>query len=229
MYTGQSEDNWFNKRYRSKIAQNPVVRSVFYLHWDGDAASDYLSSDKFSSLKIEIDRYDECMISDDMLDDIEAELNRIIEKPNGIIFEESDIFSLANSEYSIEEVLAIKERYQYKSSSGSEAVIHFLCLNKYADDPSNIGLTLMEDGLVIFWQKIKELSSNNPDSLKLFVVSTVLHEIGHQVGIGHVEDESCLMAAFVERPGNARGALKNIPTSFCQGELDTVEQIRESL
>ncbi|MBU2228867.1 hypothetical protein KJ810_00500 [Patescibacteria group bacterium] len=228
-YTGQDEENWFNTHYRSKIAQYPLMRSLFYLHWDGDAKSDYLTSNRFSSLKIEIDRYEECLLTDEMFDAIEKGIEKVVQKPGGIAFEESNIFSLTKNEYTVEELLAIKETYKDKSSSRNEATIQLVCVNGYADDPSNIGLTLMEDGIGIFWQTIKELASNNPDSLEPYVVSTVLHEFGHQIGMGHIEDDECLMAAFVERPGNAKGALKKIPVFFCYEELKSVEQIRESL
>jgi predicted Zn-dependent protease len=225
----QLEENWFNPHYRTKVAQYPLMRTLFYLHWDGDAKSDYLLSKKYKSLKVEIDRSEDCRLTQEMLDEIEIGIEAVMQKPGGITFEDSDIFSLSKENYTVDEILAIKEKYNSNSSDGSEAKIHILCMNRYADEPLNIGLTLEEDGMVIFWQTMKKLASNNPDSLKLYVVSTVLHEIGHQVGLKHVENEKCLMVAFVERPGNAKGALKKIMTSFCEEELEAVEQIRESL
>ena len=44
-------DNWFNNNFREKLVRYPIMRTFFNLHWDGDAKTDYSSSNKFTSLR----------------------------------------------------------------------------------------------------------------------------------------------------------------------------------
>jgi predicted Zn-dependent protease len=230
-YFGNAEqkDNWFNNNFREKFVRYPVARDFFNLHWDGDARSDYLLSDEFTGLRIEIDHHDECVISQDVLDKFVSEVEQVIQKPGGVTITRSNEVPLAKDSYNREEIRAIASLYQNYSAKGDEAVLYVLCLNTYDEQPSNIGLTVHEDGIVIFSNAIKKITSNNPATFDSYLISTILHEFGHQLGLDHINSAHCIMAPYVESPGNAAGALQLVPTRYCSEELKAIEEIKDSL
>jgi len=199
------------------------------LHWDGDAKTDYLLSDRFTSLKIEIDHYDQCQWSQDIIDRFRLEIEQVIDKPGGVTVVQSNIIPLAKESYNRNEIRALANRYQNFSAKGDEAVLYVLCLNEYDEQPSNIGLTVYEDGVVIFWNTIRKLVADNPATLSAYITSTILHEFGHQLGLDHIDYYHCIMSESVESPGNAAGALKTIPVTYCAEELEIIAEIKDSL
>jgi len=220
------ENNWFNRKFRAGFVYYPILRSVFNLHWDGDARSDYLSNKKFKKLLIEIDRYTNCQFSQKNIENIKSEIAPVVQKPLGVEIREDDIFDLSQSSLSREDLQQIIKKYKDNKAKNSQAVFYIICLNGFKDAPTNIGLSSGEDGAVIFWDEMKEISSENPASFDLFFESTVLHEFGHQVGLEHSNEPECLMNERVESPGNAAGALSEIPTKFCPQELQQIENLR---
>ncbi|MBU0598109.1 matrixin family metalloprotease [Patescibacteria group bacterium] len=219
----ENQDNWFNDSWRSKFSRYPFLRTIIGLHWDGDALSDYLMPEKMDSLVIEFDRYENCDIDIDLQEQLVQEISRVIDKPGGITFKEDDYYILNQPSYSREEIRELAKIHQDYRSKAGVAVLYIMCMNKSADYPTNIGLTVHENGIVIFQEAIRELTKNNRATHDIYIVSTILHEFGHQLGLDHVEDRDCLMTERVESPGNALGALSLIPDSFCPIEVRMIQ------
>ncbi|MFA5135663.1 MAG: hypothetical protein WC505_07825 [Patescibacteria group bacterium] len=223
-----NEANWFNSSWRGAFSRIPLLRTIFLLHWDGDARANYLLSDPHTSLRIEIDAYDQCVFSDNILATVIEEIEKVTGKYDAVTVTESDTIPLTNTRYTSKEIRGIKERYQTFKTEGSEAVLYVLCINEYDEAPTNIGHTVQEDGVVVFWEKISRLVKTNHALLEDYVASTILHEFGHQIGMKHVESPWCIMDEAIEAPP-ADVRLNYIPTSYCDEELEAVQKVRESL
>jgi len=223
------QDNWFNNEYRESFTQYKYLRDVLGLHWDGDAKADYLLNKKYTKLRIEVDRYDGCGISANAISSFVSVIEPIIDKPGEITITMNDTIPLGFESYDSEQIRALTDRYKGFSTRGDEAVLYILCLNKYSEAPSNIGLTVFEDGIILFWEAIAELVQNNQDIIDSYVISTLLHEFGHQLGVDHVENPQCIMAASVENPAPVNGAVSRAATEYCEEELAVIQKVKDSL
>lgn len=223
-----NEANWFNKTWREKFSRVPFFRTIFLLHWDGDARANYLLSDPFTSLRIEIDKYDQCDFSENVITQVVQEIESITGKYGMVTVTESDTIPLAKGQYTSDEIRGMKQRYQDFKSGGGEVALYILCINEYEEIPTNIGHTTQEDGIVFFWYKIFKITKGKEELLDDYVSSTILHEFGHQLGIGHIESPWCLMDESIESPPTDL-RLSFIPTVYCDEELKAVQKIRESL
>lgn len=222
------QDNWFNNNWRAKLAVYPWLRTVFGLHWDGDARSDYLSSKQYTSLQIEVDRYDGCQLSDTVLAQVKSAIEQVVQKPAGVTVAQDSVLPLVMDSYDGAGIHAIVNMNQRYKTGGRQAVLYLLCLNKSSDRPSNIGLTEQADGLVVYWQTIEELTAGDDTSVDDYVISTILHEFGHQLGLNHINIPGCLMAETVESPARNIG-LQVTPTAYCPQELEAIEKNTQSL
>lgn len=223
------QDNWFNDEYRESFSHYKYLRDVLGLHWDGDAKADYLLNRKYTKLRIEVDRYDECSISANAISSFVSVIEPIIDKPGEIKITMNDTIPLGFESYDSEQIRALTGRYKGFSTRGDEAVLYILCLNKYSETPSNIGLTVFEDGIVLFWETISELVQDNREMTDSYVISTLLHEFGHQLGVDHVENEQCIMAASVENPKLVDGVVFRASTEYCEEELEEIQKVKDSL
>jgi len=223
-------DNWFNNNYREGFAQNLFLRKILNLRWDGDGKSDYLLDEKYTSLYIEVDQYDDCNISEESMNGVQGEISRIINKPGGVSYKISDdTIALANDGYNSEGIRNLAQRYQNNATSDTQAVLYIMCLNRYEEQLSNIGQTVHEDGVVVFWDTIQKLASSSTEMIQTYISSTILHEFGHQLGLDHSNDTNCLMSESVESPGNAAGAIYLIPSHYCEEEYILIDAEMKSL
>lgn len=230
-YGNQVESNWFNDNLREKMIYYPLFRGMYSLHWDGDAKYDYLLDHKFQKLIVEIDATKDCQLALGDLADLQAKIEILVKKPQGVevimgeLIDDDDVVLLESNElYMAMENLSPRLR-DYKTD-GQVAALHVLCVDKNRNRLDSIGLTYRESTILLFYDRIEEVTASNPDTLPVYLTTTILHEFGHQLGLDHLDDESCIMAAKVESPGNAAGAIENIPQQFCQASLDTLESYK---
>lgn len=225
----KSQDNWFNDHWRPALARYPLARTVFNLHWDGDARANYLLSKPFSKLLLVIDREENCQLSPAVLDQVQTKINAAIQKPSGVTSRESRVFVAMEDSMSNQQIHQVADRYRISRLAKDTAVLYVLCLGSYASAPSNIGLTVNEDGLAIFWSTISQLSNNNPSVRDEYIVSTILHEFGHQLGLNHVQDPGCIMSSAVESPGSVAAFRLPSVTDYCPAERAMIDQIKKTL
>ncbi len=222
-------DNWFNELFREQAAQSPALRALLNLQWDGDAKSDYLADKNYQSITIELDRFDGCTISDTSLDTIVEEIQTVTGKQDGVELVESDIIPLTSDRHNSAEIRKLSERYKSFRSGDGNAVLYLLCIGGYSEEPSQIGRTVYENGIVLFWNTMRELAGNNQAIMDAYIVSTTLHEFGHQMGINHIDTPQCLMQASMESPSLPVITAITIPKAYCHDELEEVQKVRDSL
>jgi len=227
-FGNQVESNWFNDNLRDKMIYYPLLRGMYGLHWDGDAKYDYLLDHKFQKMIVEIDAIQDCQLALGDLADLQAKIEALVDKPQGVEvimsekIDDDDMILLESNDLDrAMENLSPRTR-DYKTN-GQVAALHVLCVDHNRARPDSIGLTYKESTILLFYDRIKEVTINNPETLPVYLTTTILHEFGHQLGLDHLENDQCIMAAEVESPGNTAGAIENIPQQFCQTSLDTLE------
>ncbi len=219
------QDNWFNANYRETFARSPFLRGIFHLRYDGDAKSDYFDVKKFPHLRIIVDRYEGCAVPLDVMTIVGSEIQRITGRSEAVQFVQNNTFTAMQGSYSKIDIRKLAQQMEKVHSHGDTAIAYLLCLNTYSDQPTNIGSTVNDDGMVVFFQTIKGISVEAPNNETPYLISTILHEFGHQLGLDHVQNDECIMATSAEVPGSSPADSVIIPSRYCPAELDTAAEI----
>ncbi len=233
-YFGNKDvDNWFNEGLRGYVTRFPTMRSMYGLHWDGDAKSDYLSNKKYKSLMVEIDGTDRCRsVLSNNQELLVNEISNLVQKPEGV---EIDIGSLVDDDELIflesnafdRAINKIINRLRGHRTNGDQAVFYVLCIDYHRDNPSWLANTYQEDSMLLFYDRANEIAGNNYEALSVYLTTSLLHEFGHQLGLGHVNDPNCIMANRVEYL-ESDSKFDKIPQDFCQLSFDRLEIIRQA-
>ncbi|MFH1207584.1 MAG: hypothetical protein V1668_03175 [Patescibacteria group bacterium] len=223
-------DNWFNRDYRARFSRYPALRFVYGLHWDGDAKADYLLPESYKNIKIVLNRYDECGIAASDLEPVRQEVGNIAKKSGQVTVEDGAIMTLTQDSYDRPGIRSIAKKFHSVRTAGETAVLNIYCLNVYGEQPTNVGLTVNEDGIVIFYKTLRQDAGSDAGVFNAYVTSTILHEFGHQIGLDHGQDPTCLMAETAEISSSLGSRFAVFaPITFCQQEVQRIEEIRTSL
>jgi len=218
-----AEDNIFNTNWRYKFARYKIFRKTLSLHYDGDARSDYLGK-KQSEITLKVVLMEGLYFDQDILIMVGKKIQEITGKPTLISYavkkipfsQESKLSDLATS---------LQEVRSYESGL-DRAMIFLVIANQNEMEPSNIGSTLQEDGLVFFEGDINKSYSQEGDiqSYQQYAVSVLMHEFGHQLGLPHNELEGCLMNKQLEI--NAQEKREKISIDFCEQEKKAIKNMQ---
>ncbi len=216
-------DNWFNDKFRDSFSYYPYLRTIFKLHDFGDGKGDYLNSKKFPKLLVEIDSLDGYELSSKAKEEIPEDLQEICQKPEDIEIIEDDTIYDDHLSFTIYEIEKLQKDYRNYYPQKGQAVLYIICLNKFADSPTNIGTTTQETSMAIFEGTISDLP-NYKDNQLLLEKSTILHEFGHLLALDHSESPYSVMSETVEVVGRE----VDIRTcDFSEEDLREIEELRE--
>jgi predicted Zn-dependent protease len=215
------QQNWFNQHGRSSFAQSSFLRSAFGLHWDGDGQYMYLSA-RPPALTLVVHAESGRQLTENVKNQLVQNLTKVVQKSNGVQVIDGSTVSTRLDSYSREQVRALASQSKFRQDIDNSATLHIFLLSRFTDTPSNIGMTVREDGVVVFMDAIADLTQSNQASADAYILSTILHEFGHQLGLGHVDSPDCIMASEVENP---QGYFST-PTQYCSEELQLIETQR---
>lgn len=211
-------DNPVDKTIRPLLIQYDFARYGFFLNSYGDLRYEYLSPDTKEVL-IEVD-YQRGQDPDFIM---EAKLREMMQKllGKGVDIRINEEEKIANfSSFSDEGVDKILKTTRDYKPSPEQIYLHIVYLSRSEADPGNAGWSVGADEIVIFKGAISSMTERR-DIIQRLEESTVKHEFGHLLGIGHNDRENCVMSAVVEVKGNYKYQDENIPTEFC-GESEVI-------
>lgn len=183
---------------------------------------DFLASQNFDQLKIDIVYVDGYEPNDAALDALHSFLLQVLHKPKGITFHKTEIAVPSNHTYTVDDIKKIEEDHRTISTDFDKKVLGafiFYANKNYAGNSGNsktLGVQYGTTSMAIFKSTINEFSGGltQPSTYKL--ETTVLeHEFGHTLGLvnvgtstvqdhedaghpGHCDNENCLMYYKVE-------------------------------
>ncbi len=220
------KDNYFNTNLRSKFAQNFYLRKILSLHYDGDAATDYLGS-RYEKILLEIDKSEDFIVPYTTYETLAQKIAAITGKQVTLMLSDQ---TLQNTEAVDPQDLAriVTENQDFKTNS-NRAVLYLLILGSDQKDPSLIGTTVSDDAVIVYGGAIYDFTATNPSLFESFVASTALHEFGHQFGLGHNNEPNCLMNEEVEEFQLWIQDPSDVVSSFCQFELNQIQTKKDGL
>jgi hypothetical protein len=214
-----SDDNYFNRHLRPHFARSPAWRQILGLHYDGDGAADYLGT-RYDSIAIAVVSEVGIDLAPDVLSAFAQHISDITGKPvSHQVFSNLIPIAEARSKSPIE----LAKIYRRVNSTRNAAPLFVLLLNAEPKDAKLLGSTLAENGIVLYVGALVDFTTRFPKTLANYELSTLLHEFGHQIGLGHNEVENCLMNPRVEHAESFIELPSDVIVDFCPFEKNLIK------
>lgn len=215
--------NGFNREYRQFFLRSSVFRKLLFLNEVGDLRYEYLLSEKPVVL-VEVD-YQEGKNPDEKIEEwVEKIISTTVRKKVNVRVSEDEVIG-NGVEFSDKELREIAKNSQDYFAGEGEVYLHIIYVSKSKEAVSNSGLALTKDSIFIYRDSIDGLSESE-DIRERIEESTIKHEFGHQLGLGHMEEENCIMSELVEVYDNRKYQFYNIPLEYCEESLDELRRMR---
>ena len=208
-----------NETFRPTFIKNFTLRRLFKLNQPGDAKSDYYSAKPFSKLEVEVYNSSFGTLYTSTEDSIKNNgFGQVVQKPGGITINEknlTDVPSGIDSHY-LDDLAQSVPKY-----TKNTAIVRIYILSKYAPHQTFLGMTVGAYAFAVFKSSIEE-GSESDQIRQDSEWSTILHEMGHLLGIGHIGYENCVMRGIIDVPNSGGASL--IPTEYCYDEIQAIKK-----
>lgn len=158
----------------------------------GTSANQLLSSDEFTSLRVELAYSEGFRPTQTTIDLLVPFLEERLDKPGGITLVESIITSEEEGPYDIDEIVAIEDANRTVFNDGEEiGVWLFFSDERSSGDSGNsvvLGTAYRNTSMVVYERTFIEIGNNpaTPVNRTLIESSTIRHEFGHIFGLVNI-------------------------------------------
>lgn len=174
----------------------------------GVSAHDLLSSDRYTSLKIEIQYMPGFKPDADAVNHLVNFLTTRLNKPSGIEVVQQEIAASANTVLSTQEVLNIEKQNRTVYTKDNQLGVYFLFTNGNYTDDNVLGIAYRNTSMCLFGKKIQDNSGGVGQASTYKLEATVLeHEFAHILGL--VNTGSSMQTAHQDTPHGAHCNNKN--------------------
>ena len=205
--------NYFNNNLRHKFARYPIARQILGLHFDGDAKADYLAN-RYQNITIKIISMNGLGISEETAKVFSKRVENVTGKKTKYLFYPSIAYK---------PLVGMEELRKSLGAMGSsrDAALYVFVVSQDADSEI-LGSTVLENGMVLFKNSLaNNMRMDSEKNIDSYVASLLLHEFGHQIGLGHNLASGCLMNEKTEFSDGGR-LLEKID-DFCEFEKKQVK------
>jgi hypothetical protein len=177
---------------------------------------DFLSSDKYKKLEVEIVYVNGYRPETATIDHMQSFLNARLNKPQGISFIYKSINSPGKSSYTIDDVQKIEKKERVDNTKGKTISAFIFFADAHYSDASVLGTAYGSTSIAIFERTVNENSGGLTQPSKYLLEATACeHEFGHLLGLvdngtkmvnshidgahgKHCNNQNCLMYYAVE-------------------------------
>jgi hypothetical protein len=206
----------------------------------GASAGELLKSEKYKSLKIEIQYMPGYAPDAAALDHLKSMLAGLVNKPGGITVHLKEIPAATTATLSAQDLVELEKQHRTVFSTGEAISVYILYTNGQYTSESTLGVAYRNTSAALFGKKIQENSGGIGQVGRTRLEATVLeHEMAHLLGLvdigspmqsdhkdaahgSHCNNPSCLMY-YASETTDVLGFLMtgNIPTldESCRADL----------
>jgi hypothetical protein len=155
----------------------------------GTSANELLSSDEFTSLRVEIAYPEGFRPTDSTIELLIPFLEERLNKPDGITLVESTITTNTEGPYDINDIVAIEDANRSVFNNGDEMGVWLFFSDQSSEGDSDssvvLGTAYRNTSMVIYEKTFLELANNSTTAISrtLIETSTIRHEFGHIFGL----------------------------------------------
>jgi len=118
----------------------------------------------------------------------------------------------------------LRQRFSAKGDK-KDNFLNIIYLTHYKPDPRYLGITINKDTIFIFKGGFEGIGENEK-VLRRIEQSTIMHEWGHLLGLGHVESEDCIMSEMVHFYSDRELWTGEVPTQYCAETLYEIKKMK---
>jgi hypothetical protein len=153
----------------------------------GASANDLLSSNKFTSLKIEINYMPNNSPDPSAITHFQNLLNSTLNKPGSIEIVQRQINSDNKSSYSLKDIKLIEKANRTVYSQGGTIGVYFLITDADYNDSRVLGIAYRNTSFALFGKTIRDNSGGiGKASLTKLEATVIEHEFGHLLGLVNI-------------------------------------------
>jgi len=211
-----------NETFRPTFIKNFTLRRLFKLNQPGDAKSDYYNAKPFSKLKVEVYNSSFGTLYTSTEESIKNNgFGQVVKKPGGITITEKTLNNVPGGVdgHYLDNLAVSVPKY-----TKDTVIMRIYILSKYAPHQTFLGMTVGAYAFAVFKSSIEE-GSESDQVRQDSEWSTVLHEMGHLLGIGHIGYENCVMNGIIDIPNSGVASL--IPTEYCYDEIQAIKKVNQ--
>lgn len=209
-------ENFFNTYFRHYFIKSDLLSRVFHLDFDGDYRAVLFSGT--GEVVVEVDNFSGFQLTSQDFELAGENFSKVIARPVSFIF--SDKLTEAPLNQTPEK---LKKTFRNLNLQSSANTLYLLVL-KSAEQSDLLGSTLGRDGLILYADSIFEFSNKNQRLFNAYLNGTLLHELGHQLGLDHNQDTGCLMNEYAEENHLAKTRADSVLIDFCESEKAWLEK-----
>ncbi len=217
------EHSRFNQTTRIQLGRFAVLRTLFGLHSAGDARAEYLKAS--GPISVEIVQAESLNLPQEVIDDFTSKVKEYTGRQT-VLYNIDTVKRGSLSDADINDIIATNRRHV----SPAETNLFVIYADDFNSKTDEVGRTVRDFGMVISSTRLQDLTRQSPKALNSYILSTMLHEFGHQLGLDHVGDDRCIMNKDIEAsPEQSSFIVSYTPTSFCDKELEQLKGIKAAL
>ena len=187
----------------------------------GSSAKDYLRSNQYTSLLIEI-VYEVGVEPDQRsVNELDSFLRTYLNKPKGIKIIQREIEDQKENSLSSKEMVEFEQKHRnHLNSKDTLATFIFFANSKFSESKSVLGLAYAPTSITIFEKMIRDNADGNVEVIRRLEESILKHEFGHLLGLvdigsppvnahedpdykDHCDNKDCLMYWAVQSAATA--------------------------
>lgn len=210
-----SPNSHFNQTTRFSLGRHPYARLILGLHDYGDARAEYLSGT--GPIKIEWFRPKLEDIDMTVLDRFAASVKEYTGRPTQVEYGGDISDTIVNKNTDLE-----VSRF-FGQTVGASTIYVFFSEDYTPKVDKELSTTLKESGILISLNAHREFLQSYSGKLSDYLLSSLLHEFGHQLGLEHNSDSDCLMYAHAGLDGQPMEYYGQFtPKDFCPAEQQQI-------
>jgi hypothetical protein len=211
----------FNQTTRFSLGKHPIFRSILGLGSAGDARAEYFSGQ--GPIIIEWFAPPGADIDEPTLQKF-ADLAALYTGRETKLFQggpvDDSTIQLAN--------LSSLKLQQFNQKITGQSLLQIIFAEDYAPRPNNeLATTYKESGMVLSLSAHRQFLQNSLSQMNDYLLTSMLHEFGHQLGLEHNTDADCVMDANAGiDSGPATMYARSTPVDFCEQEKTQISNLK---